>query len=71
MIKMMVKINLAVTLLSKFCNSGLSGHPNGPCNLTGMPNVDQGVAHVVSKQKLLQLNSMLLALNTRFRLPFL
>ena len=62
--KMMVKINLAVTLLLKLCNSELLGDPNSPCDSLRIMNINKGVTLVVSKQKLLQLNFVLLAPNT-------
>ena len=68
---MMVKINLAVTLLLKLCNSGLSGVSNSPCNSTRMLNINEGVALVISKQKTLWLQSVPQALNARVRPTFL
>ena len=53
-IKVMVKINSAIFFLSKLCNSKLSGVPNNPCDSIGMLNVDEGVAHVDNKSKILQ-----------------
>ena len=59
MVKMMVKINLAITLLSKLCNSALPGVPNGPCDLIRMLNIDEGFVLVDNTSKILQRQSVL------------
>ena len=61
-----VKINFATLLLSKPCNFRLSGVPNNPCDSTGMLNIDEGVAHVDNKSKILQKSSILQIQNVRF-----
>ena len=66
MIKVMVKINSAVLLLSKFYNFRLPGVPNNPCDSTGMMNVDEGVAYVDNKSMILQKSSILQIRNVRF-----
>ena len=53
MIKVMVKINSAILLLSKLCNFMLSEVPNNPCDSTGVLNVDKSIAHVDDKSKIL------------------
>ena len=52
-IKEMVKTNSSILLLSKLCNSRLSGVPNNLYGLTVMLNVDEGVAHVDNRLKIL------------------
>ena len=54
MVKKMVKTNPAITLLSGLCNARLSGVPNNPCDLTRIPNIDEGVALVDNKWQTLQ-----------------
>ena len=66
MIKVMVKINFAILLLSKLCNSMLPGVFNNPCDSTGTPNVDEGVIHVDRKSKILQKLSVLQIQNVKF-----
>jgi len=52
-VKMMVKINLVITLLSNLCYSGLPGVPNSPCDSIRMLKVDIDITLVVSKQNTL------------------
>ena len=70
MIKETVKIN-SVVLLSKLCNSRLSGVSNNPCGLTGMMNVDEGDALIDNSMKILQKQSVLQIQNARFIPAFL
>ena len=67
MIKAMVKINPAITILSELCNFWLSRVSNNPCDSTGMLSDDGGTALVVNKLKKLQLQSLLLLQNARLR----
>ena len=53
MITMMVKINPAITLLSKLCNSRVSRIPSYPCSLIEMLNIDEGIVLVDNKLKIL------------------
>jgi len=52
-IKVTVKINSAVLLLSKLYNFRLSGVPNNPYGLTGMLNIDKGVVLIDNRLKIL------------------
>jgi len=52
-IKVMVKNSSTVLLLSKLCNSRLLVVPNNFCDSTEMLNVDEGVANVDNKLKIL------------------
>ena len=53
MIKVTVKINSAVLLLSKLYNFRLPGVPNNPYGLIRMLNVDKGVVLVDNRLKIL------------------
>ena len=66
-----METNLVVTLLSRLCKFKLLGVPNSLCKPTGMLIIDEGVALVVSNQKLLQPKSAPLTPNTRIRPAFL
>ena len=71
MIKMMVKTNPAITLLSGLYNSMLPGVPNNPCDLIEILNVNKGIMLVENKLKTLLLQSVLLTVNARLRHAFL
>jgi len=57
-IKVMVKINLAITLLranaSELCNYRLMRVANNPCDSTEMLNIDEGIALIDNRSKTLQ-----------------
>jgi len=61
----MVKINPAITLLSKLCNSRLLRVPNNLYDSTRMLNVDEGVMLVNNRSKILQRQFVLQILNAR------
>ena len=69
--KVMVKINLTITLLSELYNSRLSRVLSNPCCSTGMPNVKEGVGHVDNKSKIMQRQSVLQIQNAKFIPAFL
>ena len=52
-IKVMVKINSAISLLSELCNFRLPMVSNNPCDSTRMLNVDEGVVPVEISSKIL------------------
>ena len=70
-IKVIVKINSAVLLLSKLCNFRLPGVANNACDSTRMLNVDEDVTHVNYKLKILQRQSVLQIQNVRMIPVFL
>ena len=71
MIKVTVKINSVVLLLSKLSNSRLSGVPNDPCSLTRSLNIDEGIVLVDNRLKILQKQFVLQLQNARFIHAFL
>jgi len=71
MVKKMVKINLAITLLCELCNFRLSGVPNKPCDSTEMLNVHKGVTLVDNKLQTLQLQSVLQIIDASLSPAFL
>jgi len=71
MTKVVVKINLAIALLSEICNFRFLRVPNNPSDSTGMLNVDEGVMHVDNGSKILQRQSVLQIKNARFIPAFL
>jgi len=54
-IKVMVKINSAISLLSDLCNSRLSRVPNNPYDSTEMLNIDEGITRIDNSSKILQM----------------
>ena len=70
-IKVTVKINFAVLLLSKLCIFRLSRLPNNPYNLIRMLNVDEGFVLVDNRLKILQCQSVLQIQSTGFIPAFL
>jgi len=67
----MVKINPAITLLSELCNFRLPRIPSNPCGLIGMLIVDESVALVDNRLKILQRQSVLQILKARSTPAFL
>jgi len=70
-ITVMVKINLAITLLSKLYNFRLLRVFHNPYDSTEILNVDEGVVLVDNRLKILQRQSVLQIQNARFILKFL
>ena len=63
-IKVMMKINFSIFLLSKLCDFRLPGVSNNPCDSTEMLNIDEGLVYVDNKSKILQKSSILQIQNT-------